>query len=70
MSGKYGTIVESYEFLSGTVRGWGDERPFTPTDQCWCNTFKKCYPEQACPDCNLEMSGMCEQDAPSVIPGV
>jgi len=69
-SGDYRTIRECYEFLSGTVRGW-DERPLTPTDQCFCNTYNRCYPEQLCGDCNLDKSGMCQQDSgDSSIPGV
>ena len=65
----YLPIKETYTFFSGTV--WQNFRPLTPTDQCFCNTYNRCYPEQACADCNLDKSGLCQQDSGDpVVPGV
>lgn len=69
---KYKTLKEYWTKETFSLRGavWG-ERPFTPTDQCWCNTTKNCQPEQSCGDCNLDRSGECRQDSgESSVPGV
>lgn len=67
----YHTIKEYWVKEKFSLRGsvWGC-KPFRPSDQCFCNTTKRCEPEQTCTDCNLDRSGECNQSVESNVPGV
>jgi hypothetical protein len=60
--------------LSGTVYGYDDAGPYPyESEQCWDSTTNRCQPMwKRGVDCNLNYSGLCQQDASSGvdIPGV
>ena len=70
--------IEFFPFLSGTVYP-SNSSHINTLDQCFCQDQKlwneqnpngKCYPQQLCSDCNLDLSGLCPQESDSTYPGV